>query len=70
MTVPVDIVIDNLRPERDGLLQLTDAWMASDRGLTQEQTDELLAYRQALRDFPETVDPEAIVWPVIPIWMV
>jgi hypothetical protein len=70
VTIPIDIVIDNLRPERDELLQLTDSWMASDRGLTQEQTDELLAYRQALRDFPATVNVEAIVWPLIPTWMV
>lgn len=70
MTVPNDIIIDNLRPYRDSQLQETDAWMASDRGLTQEQTDELLAYRQALRDFPATVDFEAIVWPKIPSWMV
>ena len=70
MTVPNDIIIDNLRNERDAYLVYSDPWMASDRGLTQEQTDELLAYRQALRDFPATVDPEAIVWPVIPTWMV
>ena len=70
MSVPVDLILSNIRSERNGYLQQTDSWMATDRGLTQEQTDELLAYRQALRDFPATVDLEAIVWPSIPIWMV
>lgn len=70
MTVPDDIIIDNLRNERDAYLRQTDPWLASDRGLTQEQTDELLAYRQTLRDFPATVDPRAIVWPSRPSWMV
>lgn len=70
MSVPVDLIIDNIRYERNIYLQESDPWMASDRGLTQEQTDELLAYRQALRDFPATVDPEVIVWPSMPTWMV
>ena len=70
MTVPDIIILDNLRLTRNRVLIETDAWMASDRGLTQEQTDELLAYRQALRDMPATVDPQNIVWPEIPVWMV
>ena len=70
MTVPEIIILNNLRVTRNKALIETDAWMASDRGLTQEQTDELLAYRQALRDLPATVDPEAIVWPSMPAWMV
>ena len=70
MSVPVELILSNLRSERDLYLKQTDPWMASDRGLTQEQTDELLAYRQALRDFPATVDPENIVWPSMPSWMV
>ena len=70
MTVPNDIIIDNLRPYRDSQLRESDAWMASDRGLSQEQINELLAYRQALRDFPSTVNLENIVWPTIPTWMV
>lgn len=70
MSVPVDLIIDNIRYERNIYLQESDPWMASDRGLTQEQIDELLAYRQALRDFPATVNPEAIVWPSMPAWMV
>ena len=70
MTVPDIILLDNLRLSRNRVLIETDAWMASDRGLTQEQTDELLSYRQALRDMPSTVDPQNIVWPEMPLWMV
>jgi hypothetical protein len=70
VSVPVNLILSNLRADRDEYLRQTDPWMANDRGLTQEQTDELLAYRQALRDFPATVDLEAIVWPSMPSWMV
>lgn len=70
MSLPVEFIIDSLRFQRNIQLRESDPWMASDRGLTQEQIDELLAYRQALRDFPATVDPENIVWPSMPSWMV
>ena len=69
MSLPVEFIIDSLRYSRNIQLRESDAWMASDRGLNQEQTEELLAYRQALRDFPATVNPENIVWPEMPIWM-
>ena len=43
-----------LRIQRNQLLQQTD-WMAvSDRVMTQPQID----YRQAIRDLPETADPQ------------
>jgi hypothetical protein len=43
-----------LRQQRNHLLQQSD-WMAvSDRVMTQAQID----YRQALRDLPETADPQ------------
>lgn len=43
-----------LRQQRNQLLQQSD-WMAvSDRTMTQAQID----YRQALRDLPETADPQ------------
>lgn len=70
MTVPDIIILDNLRSTRNRALIETDSWMASDRGLSQEQIDELLTYRQALRDFPETVNLQNIVWPQIPEWMI
>jgi len=57
-----------LREKRNQLLAATD-WMAvSDRTITQTQID----YRQALRDLPETADPQLddqgnltnVTWPV------
>jgi len=57
-----------LREQRNQLLQQSD-WMAvSDRTMTQAQID----YRQALRDLPETADPQLdengqltnVTWPV------
>ena len=57
-----------LREKRNQLLAATD-WMAvSDRTITQAQID----YRQALRDLPETADPQLdeqgnltnVTWPV------
>ena len=57
-----------LREQRNQLLQKSD-WMAvADRTMTQAQID----YRQALRDLPETADPQLdengqltnVTWPV------
>lgn len=39
-----------LRKERDALLTATDWWATGDRTMSAEQT----AYRQALRDFPDS----------------
>jgi hypothetical protein len=61
-----------LRVERDRLLAQTDWWAVSDRTMTSEQS----AYRQALRDLPDTttpvLDPTSLLgisgvdWPVKP----
>ena len=61
-----------LRIERDRLLAVTDWWAVSDRTMTSEQS----AYRQALRDLPDTVTPvldptsrlgiSGVDWPVKP----
>ena len=46
--------MDQLRMQRNSLLDQSD-WMAvSDRTMTQAQID----YRQALRDLPQTADPQ------------
>lgn len=59
-----------LREQRNGLLAQSD-WMAvADRTMTQSQID----YRQALRDLPETADPQLdeqgnltnVTWPTEP----
>lgn len=69
--------ISQLRKWRNRRLIETDAWMAEDRSLTDEQKNELIAYRQELRDLPETIewvdllsDGATIIWPDAPIWMV
>jgi hypothetical protein len=61
-----------LRVERDRLLAETDWWAVSDRTMTSEQS----AYRQALRDLPDTATPvldptsrlgiSGVDWPVKP----
>ena len=52
-----------LRRQRDQLLTETDYLALVDSTLT----DEMQAYRQALRDLPaNTVDPADPVWPVTP----
>ena len=64
--------IRRLREERDKLLAETDWWVLPDRTPTSEQ----LAYRQALRDLPDTSSPvldptsrigiSGVSWPVKP----
>ena len=51
---------NEIRAERDALLNASD-WMAmSDRTITDAQS----AYRQALRDVPQDfANPSAVVWP-------
>jgi hypothetical protein len=51
------------RTYRNTLLSDTDNWTAPDRTMTPEQ----IAYRQALRDVPQThTDPIDITWPEKP----
>ena len=57
------IQLQNLRAERNRLLAETDYLALADVTLT----DEMKAYRQALRDLPaNTDDPANPVWPVKP----
>ena len=61
-----------LREERDRLIAETDWWVLPDR----TPTDEQLAYRQALRDLPDTAIPvldssnrlgiSGVTWPTKP----
>ena len=56
-------LLQNLRIERNQLLAETDYLALSDATLT----DEMRAYRQALRDLPaNTADPANPVWPTKP----
>tara|TARA_R100001510_G_C7600588_1_gene167306 strand:- start:43 stop:330 length:288 start_codon:yes stop_codon:yes gene_type:complete len=58
--------IENLRQKRNGLLQETDWWGASDNTMSAEQTQ----YRQELRDLTNglttVADVEAVVFPTKP----
>tara|TARA_B100000214_G_C23907420_1_gene599550 strand:+ start:805 stop:1059 length:255 start_codon:yes stop_codon:yes gene_type:complete len=62
---------DDIREMRNTLLSFTDPYMISDRFalLTESKQTELLEYRQALRDLPQTYDtidelefPEELDW--------
>ena len=57
------ILLQQLRTERNARLAETDYLALADATLT----DEMRAYRQALRDLPaNTADPANPVWPVKP----
>lgn len=71
-------IIENITAARDTLLQSSDYMVVRHRDeldaglpttLTDAQYSQLLAYRQSLRDFPETVDFDNIVWPTPPSFL-
>lgn len=56
-------MMESIRMKRNRLLAETDYLALADATLT----DEMRAYRQALRDLPaNTVDPANVVWPTKP----
>ncbi|WP_417261685.1 tail fiber assembly protein [Celeribacter sp.] len=55
-----------IRAKRDILLDATEWRVNADNSLSEEDRAAWVAYRQALRDFPATVDLAAIVWPEPP----
>ena len=56
--------IAKIRHKRDALLQSTDSFALSDRPVS----DEMLAYRKALREIPQQESfPENVSWPILPI---
>ncbi|MEL4429504.1 tail fiber assembly protein [Shewanella mangrovisoli] len=56
-----------LKLTRNRLLRETDWAMTVDAPLSAEKVEEFKAYRQALRDIPQTYsDPDAVVWPEKP----
>jgi len=58
-----EIAETNLRSERNRLLTETDVYALADRTMS----DEMRAYRQALRDLPaNTSDPQNPTWPTKP----
>lgn len=58
--------ITAIRGHRDKLLECSDWTQMPDVPLTPEKKAEWTAYRQALRDFPETCDINNPIWPTPP----
>lgn len=63
-----------IRAKRDRLLEATDKLVTvPDFPISQQQRDEVLPWRAALRALPETLDPAApfdsCVWPPRPDWL-
>lgn len=63
-----------IRAKRDRLLAATDPMVSvPDYPINEDQRAELLAWRQALRDFPDAIAPSLpsadIVWPARPSWI-
>lgn len=56
-----------IRHERNRKLIASDWTQMPDVPLSVEKKTEWAVYRQALRDFPETCDPDNPVWPIPPV---
>lgn len=62
--LPTEWVLERLRIRRDALLAATDFRVVADAPW---DTTPWIAYRQALRDLPDsTTDPRQAVWPTPP----
>ena len=64
----------SIRARRDRLLAATDVMVAvSDYPITADQREQLIEWRAALRDFPDTVPldlpADRIAWPLRPLWL-
>lgn len=58
--------LSDIREKRNALLTECDWTQVLDTGLTPEKQEAWAIYRQALRDFPATVDSNNPVWPKKP----
>lgn len=57
----IDCIKDEIRIDRDKLLHESDAYMFIDHPIRQIKTEqEILAYRQALRDLPNTIQEKPV----------
>jgi hypothetical protein len=60
-------LLERMRRERNARLAACDHMMMYDYPIAPAHADALAAYRQALRDLPETItDPANITWPTAP----
>lgn len=60
------LLMSNVRNERDNKLLKSDWTQLTNAQLTPEKKIEWETYRQELRDFPNTVQLNNIVWPIPP----
>jgi hypothetical protein len=70
-TWDIELFLEDVRQLRRGRLLSCDWTQMPDSPLTAEQKTAWATYRQALRDFPSTIDPstaslEDLVWPTSP----
>lgn len=63
-----DELLLNIRNMRNGMIMFTDWTQSSDSPLSSDQKTAFAAYRQALRNFPDTCDPKNPVWPDAPVY--
>lgn len=63
---PLGQLMADIRAERNRRISGTDWTQLTDIPLTPNQKTSWAAYRQQLRDFPETCDPYNPVWPASP----
>ena len=63
---PGEILLAEIRRDRDVKLAASDKYMLPDFPITEETRGQWRQYRQALRDMPETCDPENPIWPEMP----
>lgn len=69
LAVRLEQAMPDIRRQRNTRLQESDVYVPPDRWetYTEEKKQEWKDYRQALRDFPQTVtDPTNVVWPAKP----
>lgn len=63
----LDAKWSDIRKQREPLIRATDWTQMPDAPLETEKKAEFTAYRQALRDIPQSHDnPDDVVWPVKP----
>ena len=63
MAAEIEMRMEQIRIERDRRLAASDWTQLPDAPLTEVQRAAWRAYRQALRDFPATSDPDDPIWP-------
>lgn len=61
-----DQAMAELRAKRNALLAASGEFMWPDRPMTETDRQTWIAYRQQLRDLPDTADPFKVKWPKAP----